>query len=94
MSSVTVFVGLDYHQSGVQVCAMNASGITLANRKCEINWQIVAAAVRPYGQQVHAAIEACSGAASLADDLVPRASKYPPAEPEALWGEPLEAVCC
>lgn len=33
MSIVTVFVGLDYHPSGVQVCVLNESGELLANRK-------------------------------------------------------------
>lgn len=73
MSSVTVFVGLDYHQSGVQVCVMNPSGQVLANRKCPDQWQAVAAIVRPWGEAVQAAIEACNGAANLADQLVQEA---------------------
>jgi transposase len=73
MSKVPVFVGLDYHQSGVQVCVMNAEGQTLANRKCPDQWQAVAAVVAPWGRCVQAAVEACNGAANLADQLVEQA---------------------
>ncbi len=38
MSIVTVFVGLDYHQSGVQVCVLNEKGKVLLNRKCLDDW--------------------------------------------------------
>jgi transposase len=73
MSSVPIFVGLDYHQSGVQVCVMGRSGKILANRKCANRWQAVAAVVEPCSSQVLAAIEACNGAANLADELVEKA---------------------
>lgn len=73
MSSVSVFVGLDYHQSGVQVCVMEPSGKVLANRKCTNLWQAVAAVVQPGSSRVLAAIEACNGAANLADELVEKA---------------------
>jgi transposase len=73
MSSVPVFVGLDYHQSGVQVCVMKRSGEVLANRKCPDCWQAIRAVVAPHGQRVQAAIEACNGAANLADQLVEQA---------------------
>ena len=32
MSSVPVFVGLDYHQDSVQVCVLDPDGKVLANR--------------------------------------------------------------
>lgn len=73
MTRITLFVGLDYHQSGVQVCVMDRMGKLLANRKCNNEWRAVAAIVMPYGGEVHAAIEACSGAADLADQLVQEA---------------------
>lgn len=74
MSIVKLFVGLDYHQSGVQVCVMNASGETLVNRKCPNSWRAIAAAVKTAGSgPVFAAIEACGGAADLADELVQQA---------------------
>lgn len=72
MCKVTVFVGLDYHQRSVQVCVMEASGKMLANRSCANDWRSIAAAV-PSGVHVHAAIEACGGAADLADELVHQA---------------------
>jgi len=73
MTKLPVFVGLDYHQSSVQVCVMNASGAVLANRKCPNDWRAIVQVVRPLGAQVHAAIEACGGAADLADELVQHA---------------------
>jgi transposase len=73
MSKIPVFVGLDYHQSSVQVCVMEPSGKVLANRKCTNLWQAVAGVVQPCSSQVLAAIEACNGAANLADELVEKA---------------------
>lgn len=73
MTMLPTFVGLDYHQSSVQVCVMNDSGGVLVNRKCANDWRAVAQAIRPLGTQVQAAIEACSGAADLADQLVQQA---------------------
>jgi hypothetical protein len=64
---------LDYHQASVQVCVMNAAGEVLVNRKCPNNWRAVARTVSEPGAQVHAAIEACGGAADLADELVEKA---------------------
>ncbi len=73
MSKVTVFVGLDYHQHSVQVCVMNARGEVLVNRKCPNEWRLVTACVPAGADAVYAAIEACGGAAALADELVERA---------------------
>jgi transposase len=73
MTKLPVFVGLDYHQSSVQVCVMNATGRVLANRKCPNDWQVIARTVEPFGSDVQAAIEACGGAADLADELVEHA---------------------
>jgi transposase len=70
MSSVTVYVGLDYHQSAVQVCVMDASGKVLLNRRCPNCWRTITAVVHRHSRCVQAAIEACSGAAELADELV------------------------
>lgn len=70
MSSVTVFVGLDYHQAFVQVCVMDAAGTVLANRQCANSAPALVALVRPYGATVAAAVESCCGAADLADELV------------------------
>jgi transposase len=70
MSKVTVFVGLDYHKDSIQVCVMDASGTVLLNRSCRNDAQAVAERVAPHGDHVRGAIEACSGAAHLADELV------------------------
>jgi transposase len=70
MSIVTVFVGLDYHQQSVQVCVMKASGEVVANRRCPNDWRVIERVAREHGQRVQAAIEACNGAANLADELV------------------------
>lgn len=70
MSSVTIFVGLDYHQAFVQVCVMDESGTVLTNRQCANSAAALVEAVRPYGPLVAAAIESCCGAADLAEELV------------------------
>jgi transposase len=70
MSSVTVFVGLDYHQAFVQVCVMNEAGAILGNRRCDNIASSIVEYVRAHGDHVIAAIEACCGAAALADELI------------------------
>lgn len=70
MSSVAVFVGLDYHQDSVQVCVLNAEGRQLFNRGVENRAEAVASAVRRHGVPKRIAIEACCGAANLAEELV------------------------
>ena len=81
MSSVSVFVGLDYHQDSVQVCVMDALGRVLLNRPCGNDGPKIAMLVQmavkqlnaPAGERVFAAIEACSGAADLAEELIEKA---------------------
>lgn len=79
MSSVTpktVFVGLDYHSESVQVCVLDRDQKVLANRSCRNDWPAVVSAVQASsgpGIQVQAAIEACCGAANLADELIAQA---------------------
>lgn len=65
-----VFVGLDYHQAFVQVCVMDAAGTVLTNSRCDNTAAAVRRAVETRGIAVWAAIEACNGAADLADELV------------------------
>ena len=70
MSSVPVFVGLDYHQDSVQVCVVDRKGSELCNRSVENNdWAIKRIATRN-GIPRRIAIEACCGAADLAEELV------------------------
>jgi transposase len=71
-SSQRVFAGLDYHDQSVQVCVLDEAGRTLGNKSVGNDWQQVAACV-PAGARVFAAIEACTGAAHLAEQLVERA---------------------
>ena len=73
MSRITVYVGLDYHQRGVQVCAMDRDGRILLNKRCVNDWRTIAERVAGLGQTIRAAIESCSGAANLAEELVAHA---------------------
>jgi len=73
MDRIAVFVGLDYHQDSVQVCVMDGGGRVLANRPCANEWGEIEAMVDRCGQVVRAGIEACTGAASLAEELSERA---------------------
>ena len=65
-------VGLDYHQDFVQVCVLDETGKIVKNTRVENDWRKVAAAA-PAGSVVQAALEACCGAADLADELVEQA---------------------
>lgn len=68
MKKVTIFVGLDYHQSAVQVCVLDRKGTVLFNGTRGNSWREITASV-PAGARVQAAIEACCGAADLAEQL-------------------------
>lgn len=72
MSKVTVYVGLDYHKDSVQVCVMDQAGTVLANRSCPNNTKEIDLVVAFFGDDVRGAIEACTGAAELADELITR----------------------
>jgi transposase len=73
MNKVTVFVGLDYHQSGVQVCGMRRDGTVVLNTRCVNDFREILRRVSAVGGVVRAAIESCSGAANLAEELVAKA---------------------
>lgn len=73
MNRIPVFVGLDYHQDSVQVCVEARDGTVLTNRRCRNDIAEIVDAAERCGEVVSAAIESCSGAASLADELVNRA---------------------
>ena len=70
MNDSTIFVGLDYHQASVQVCVEDSTGRVLLNRRCRNDWAGIAAAVEPLGSVSRVAIESCSGAANLAEELI------------------------
>jgi transposase len=63
-------VGIDYHQNGVQVCVMDQSGRVLSNLRVANDWQAIVDRVHPLGTVQRAAIESCTGAAHLAEQLV------------------------
>jgi transposase len=73
MSDAPVFVGLDYHHTSVQVCILDREGKVLVNRPCKNDWQAITAVVAGHSAKPRAAIEACTGSADLADELVGKA---------------------
>jgi len=73
MATVPVYVGLDYHYASVQMCILDPQGKVLANRPCANDSDVIAEIVRPFSDVFHAGIEACCGAANLAEELVNRA---------------------
>ena len=73
MSTVTCFVGLDYHQDAVQVCVLGEDGRQLLNRSCPNDWRRIAEAAASVGHVRRAAVEACCGAADLAEELTAKA---------------------
>ena len=70
MNDSSVFVGLDYHQASVQVCVMDRQGEIRTNRRCPNDLLAIVEAVRAHGTAVQAAVEACAGAADLAEALI------------------------
>lgn len=73
MSTVTVFAGLDYHDDSVRVCVLDGEGNQLGNRDCPNDCGAIATYVSTFGNSVKAALESCSGAADLAEELVTQA---------------------
>ena len=73
MDNLPVFVGLDYHQDSVQVCVLNQAGRSLLNRSVANDPETIRRVVASCGHVASVAIEACSGAAHLADELILRA---------------------
>ena len=72
MSSVPVFVGIDYHQDSVQVCVLDSSGKKLTNRSVKNDATAVAAVAVRHGRPARVAVEACCGAADMAEELAAR----------------------
>jgi len=60
---------LDYHQDSVQVCVLGEDGRQLLNRSCPNDWRKIAEAAASVGAVKRAAVEACCGAADLAEEL-------------------------
>jgi len=72
MRTVNVFVGLDYHQNQVQACVLDEAGNVLCNRGADNDADLIMAIADQYGCVQAAALEACCGAANLAQELVDR----------------------
>lgn len=69
MTSVPVFVGLDYHQDSVQVCVLDQAGKQLCNRSVDNDVKALEQIMTRHGTPRRIAIEACCGAANLAEEL-------------------------
>ena len=68
-----LFVGIDYHQKSVQVCVLDRSGRVLANKSVDNDCGVIAALTARAGHRVRrVALEACNGAADLAEQLIER----------------------
>lgn len=65
-----VFVGLDVHQDSVQVCIINDAGKTLCNRSVVNVVSIIVKTIQDFGADAKLGIEACGGAAALADAMI------------------------
>lgn len=66
-------IGLDYHDATVRICVLSPEGKTLANHNCSNDWMAIRDAAGKHGPVARVGIEACGGAANLAEQLVQRA---------------------
>jgi transposase len=66
-------VGLDYSDAFVRVCLLDQQGHQVANRDCANDWRAIKAFAERHGTVREAAIESCTGAANLAEELVSKA---------------------
>jgi transposase len=73
MDTSILYVGLDYHQKSVRVCAMNKQGKVIVDRDVANDWGAIKQSLAKHNAEIHAAIESCCGSASMVDDLVTRA---------------------
>lgn len=85
MSSLpTVFVGIDYHSEVSQVCVLSSTGACLGNQPCQSDAGYLEKYVSNVGEKsarIVAVIEACCGAAQIADSLRSRGWKVELAHP-------------
>jgi len=73
MDDCKVFVGLDYHDAGIQVCVLKKNGTILGERRLSNDAEALIRYVETFGSRVHAAVEVCTGSSALADVLVSEA---------------------
>ncbi|XZE17645.1 IS110 family transposase [Pirellulaceae bacterium SH449] len=67
---IPVFAGLDYHQDSVQVCVLDQDGKKLLNRSVANSTPLIFSTLTQFGTPLRIGVEACCGAANLADELV------------------------
>lgn len=72
MSSLPICVGLDYHQDSVQVGVLDGQGKRLTNRSVENDAAVIERVATRHGRPSRIAVEACCGAADLAEELAVR----------------------
>ena len=72
MSSVSVFVGLDYHEDSIRICVVTPEGRELFNKDAPNSVAIVAERILNLGWPIVVAIEACCGSADFAAELQAR----------------------
>ena len=70
MNTVTIHVGLDYHEETIRVCALNGEGDMLVNRNVDNDVHQVAREIRRHGDPQGVLLEACCGAADFAQELI------------------------
>jgi len=71
MTSVPLlFVGIDYHQDNVQICVLDQNERLILNRSLDNDVDVIRRAISARGRVAGVAIEACCGAANLADELL------------------------
>lgn len=73
MKNIPLFVGMDYHENNVQVCVLEPGGGVLMNTSLPNDWERIQWAAQRFGSIQRAAIEACTGSANLAQELIDRA---------------------
>jgi transposase len=69
MTNLPVFVGFDYHQEAVQMCILSERGERLCNRSVPNDVEVIHQLMVQHGTPRRVAIEACCGAADLAEKL-------------------------
>ena len=68
---VSLYVGLDYHESTIRVCVMDDQGDVLVNKNTSNNvWKVRELIGSCEGMVSEVGIEACCGAANFATDLI------------------------
>jgi len=73
MRIVANSVGLDYHDASVQVCVLSPTGELLGNARCRNDRSSIVSYAEGFGAVGAAAMESCTGAADLAEELVSQA---------------------